>query len=85
MEAPVIVFMFVWLTIASVAGGTAGVLSLLHGQVAGLFGLVFPFFGVGMVLFSFPPEARTAEAILRALYAAAPALPAPPETGEAYR
>jgi hypothetical protein len=83
MHAFVIAFMVVWVTFASVVPGAAGVVALLHGQASGQ--LLVPLFGVAMVCVGFPPEARKAEAMLRALYAAAPALPPPPETGQAYR
>jgi hypothetical protein len=85
MYAVVIAFMAFWLTGASFGAGSAGVVALLHGQASGLLMLLFPLFGVAMVCVGFSLEARKAEKMLRALYAVAPALPPPPETGQAYR
>jgi hypothetical protein len=77
-------FLLVWSTGGAFAG-LAGLVALSEGQVAGLVGVAFPLFGLALTCVPFALEARIAERLLRAIYAAAPPLPPPPETGQAYR
>lgn len=84
LHAGVAVFMPIWMT-GAMAAAIAGIVGLAHGQGAGVVGLAMPIFGAGLTVIPFALEARTAERLLREVYAPAPALPAPPETGEAYR
>jgi hypothetical protein len=54
-------------------------------EARGLLGLATPFFAVVGALAAFGPEADRAEQKLRAIYASAPALPAPADAQGAYR
>lgn len=47
--------------------------------------LALPFFGVAITCVPFALEASKIETLLRGIYAAAPAAPPPPDTGDAYR
>jgi len=80
----VMVFMAVWMTGATLAG-LVGLTALARGQPAGLAALAFPLFGAALSTIPFALEARLAERLLREIYAQAPAPPAPPESGVAYR
>ena len=84
LHALVAIFMQLWMT-GAMAGAIVGILALGSGQPAGLIALALPVFGAGLTTIPFALEARAAERLLREVYAAAPALPAPPETGAAYR
>jgi hypothetical protein len=77
-------FMAVWMTGGAV-GAVGGLAAVFAGQPAGLVALAFPLFGAGLVGIPFALEARRAESLLRSIYANAPALPEPPDTGQAYR
>jgi hypothetical protein len=81
----VMLFMGIWMTGATLVSVMVGFATLSRGQPAGLLALAFPLAGAGMTTIPFAFEARTAEHLLREIYARAPALPAPPETGVAYR
>ncbi len=81
----VMVFVGLWLTLATLIGLPVGVLGLAQGQIAALVGLVMPLFGVGITCIPFAVEARIAERALRDLFAAAPALPEQPATGGPFR
>jgi hypothetical protein len=81
----VMVFMAVWMTGATLASVVVGLATLSEGQLAGLLAFAFPLTGAAMATIPFALEARTAERLLREIYARAPALPAPPESGVAYR
>jgi hypothetical protein len=85
MNPFVFAFTALWMSGATVVGGLGGLSALLEGHPAGLIGLAFPLFGAALCGLGFGVEARKAEAALRAVYAAAPGLPPPPDTGEAYR
>ena len=84
MNPFVIAFTSLWMSGATL-GGLGGLIGLLNGHPAGLLGLAFPLFGAALFGIGFGVEAHKAEALLRAVYAAAPGLPPTPETGEAYR
>jgi hypothetical protein len=80
----VMAFMAVWMTGATL-GAIAGLVAAFSGQPAGLLVLVLPLFGAGLLGIPFAFEARNAEILLRSIYGDAPALPEPPDTGQAYR
>jgi hypothetical protein len=77
-------FLLLWIT-GGVFAGLTGLVALFEGQMAGLIGLALPVFGVALSFIPFALEARNAERLLRAIYAAAPPLPPRPDTGQAYR
>jgi hypothetical protein len=85
MHIAVIAFMAVWMTGATCGSLTVGIAAVHQGREAALPWVLFPLFGAAMIAIGFAPEARKAEHLLRALYARAPALPSPPDTGQAYR
>jgi hypothetical protein len=80
----VMAFMAVWMTGATF-GALVGISAVVAGQPGGLLAFALPLFGAGLVGIPFAFEARKAETLLRSIYANAPALPTPPETGQAYR
>jgi hypothetical protein len=84
MHSFALCLILVWITGGAFAV-LAGLVALFEGQMAGLIGIAFPVVGLGLACTPFALEARVAERLLRAIYAAAPALPPPPETGQAYR
>jgi hypothetical protein len=81
----VMTVMCVWIAGATFGAIAAGTSMLSHGQPLGLVAVVFPLLGVGLVSIPFAIEATRAERTLREIFARAPPLPAPPETGVAYR
>jgi hypothetical protein len=80
----VLVFIALWMT-GALGGAVGGLLATCAGEPKGLFALGFPAFGFALTCGGFGFEADRAERLLRAAYADAPALPNPPDTGEAYR
>jgi hypothetical protein len=80
----VLVFIALWMT-GALGGAVGGLLAIAAGAPQGLFALAFPAFGLALTCGGFGYEADRAERLLRAAYADAPALPDPPDTGEAYR
>jgi hypothetical protein len=78
------IVMGAWLAPAAL-GLLFGIGSLVRGQSAGWIGIVMPVFIVGLVTGIFSSEARKAEDLLRAIFATAPGVPPPPDTGEPYR
>jgi hypothetical protein len=81
----VVVFMAFWLAVAPSGLLLGGLASLVGGLAAGSIVIVLPVFGVGLLARAFSVEARKAEDLLRAIFAAAPGFPPPPDTGEPYR
>ena len=81
----VMVFVSVWIGGASLAAFMVAFIFISHGYPVGLLAAVLPLLGAAMVSIPFALEAPRAERLLRDVFARAPALPAPPETGEAYR
>jgi hypothetical protein len=84
LSVPVMAFMGVWMTGATF-GALVGLVSAARGGPPALIVLALPLFGVGLVAVPFSLEARKAEAMLRAIFAAAPGLSPPPGMGGPYR
>ena len=62
-----------------------GIIPLAHGQPAGLIVVVLLALLARLVAVSFSRQARETEALVRAIFAAAPGLPPPTDSGEPYR
>ena len=80
----VLAFMAIWMT-AAASGALVGLVSLARGRPVGLVGVVFTVSVASFVAVTFSREADVAEALLRRIFAAAPALPSAPDTGAPYR
>jgi hypothetical protein len=70
-----------WVTI----GVLFGMIPLAHGQPAGLIAVALSALGARLVVVWFSRQARETEAQVRAIFAAAPGLPPPTDSGEPYR
>jgi hypothetical protein len=70
-----------WVTI----GVLFGMIHLAHGQPAGLIAVALSALGARLVVVWFSRQARETEALVRAIFAAAPGLPPPTDSGEPYR
>jgi hypothetical protein len=66
-------------------GVLLGIILLAHGQPAGLIAVALSAFLAGLIVVSFSRQARETEALVRAIFAAAPGLPPPTDSGEPYR
>jgi hypothetical protein len=85
MQLFTMVFMMAWMGGATYGALTFLVRTLPDGNLAGVFALLLPMFGVFLYIRGFVLEARKSEHMLREIFASAPALPAPVDTGVAYR
>jgi hypothetical protein len=83
LSVPAMAFMAIWMTGATF-GALVGLVSAAGGSAAAMLALALPFFGAGLATMPFSLEADEAEAMLRAIFAPAPALP-PWSAGEPYR
>ena len=72
MALPVIVFMAVWMTGASVGAILGGWVAFARHEPFGLVAVVFPLFAAALAGGGFAYEARRAEELLRGLFAPAP-------------
>jgi hypothetical protein len=81
----VAIFMAVWMAGATMATLMAMGHALSTRRPDGFLVLGFPLFGAALVSVGFAFEARKAEALIRDIFANAPGVPAPPDTGEPYR